>query len=112
MEKEKLISASENKGIRLITTLMDRLPRYTNIVKEVRGQGLFIGVELRGEWANEVEDRMAHEERVLVHHSGQNMRVVILSPCLVITEQQIEKVVHSLENVLGKMNVDKKPEAK
>lgn len=28
----------------------------------IAGQGLFIGVELRGEWANEVEDRMAHEE--------------------------------------------------
>jgi len=67
------------------------------IVKEVRGLGLMLGVELRYDVLNVI--LKAAERGVLVLDAGRT--VVRLLPPLVIEKEQINRAVAVLDEVLG-----------
>ncbi|MGF3522293.1 MAG: aminotransferase class III-fold pyridoxal phosphate-dependent enzyme, partial [Candidatus Bathyarchaeia archaeon] len=68
-----------------------------SIVKEVRGKGLMIGMELRFEVFNVI--LKAAERGVLILDAGRN--VLRFLPPLVITKTQIDKALSVLDAVLG-----------
>jgi len=105
-EKENLVKACETKGLSLLTALTDRLSKFTNAVQEVRGQGLLITVHLKGDWAEEVEHKMAREQKVLPA-TGANSKVINICPPAVITEEQMARIVTAFENVLSEFNKPK-----
>ena len=67
------------------------------IIKEVRGLGLMLGMELRYDVHNVI--LKAQEKGVLVLDAGRT--VVRLLPPLVIEKAQIDKAVTVLDEVLG-----------
>lgn len=74
-------------------------------IKEARGRGLFVGVELEPEVnAHEVCERLLKEERVLTL-DAQRQKVVRFTPPLVVTEKEIDFAVDALSKVLGKIKV-------
>ncbi len=79
---------------------LDGLTEKYNIVREVRGLGLMLGMELRFDVYNILLDCM--DKGVLVLDAGRN--VVRFLPPLVIEKYQIDKVVEVLDSALEKEN--------
>jgi acetylornithine/LysW-gamma-L-lysine aminotransferase len=79
---------------------LEGLAEKYNIVREVRGLGLMLGMELRFDVYNILLDCM--DRGVLVLDAGRN--VVRFLPPLVIEKEQIDKVVEVLDSALEKEN--------
>jgi acetylornithine/LysW-gamma-L-lysine aminotransferase len=77
---------------------LQRLQEKHKIIREVRGKGLMIGIELKFE----VKDILFEgiQNGVLLLYSGKN--IIRLLPPLVITEQDITKVIEILDVLLGR----------
>lgn len=94
--KEKLVERAENLG-RYFKTKLEGLQTKYNIVKEVRGLGLMIGMEFRYDVRNIIMKTM--EKGVLVLDAGRN--VLRFLPPLVIERAQIDQAVSVLDEVIG-----------
>jgi len=93
--EDKLIENAKKMGEYFLKRL-EEIKEKHRIVREVRGLGLMIGVELRFE----VKDVIlkALERGVIMLYSGRN--VLRFLPPLVIEEKHIDKVVEVLDDVL------------
>jgi len=91
IEDEKLISAAEEKGEYMMKEIKDRTVGWSSI-KEVRGLGLMIGVELTFKGA-EVVNKMLNRGVLSNCASDTVMRLV---PPLVITLDEIDRVILAL----------------
>ena len=94
--KDKLAERAATLGAYFKTKLEELQAKY-NIVKEVRGLGLMLGMELRYEVRNIILKTM--DRGVLVLDAGRN--VLRLLPPLVIEKEQIDKAVAVLDEVIG-----------
>ncbi len=78
--------------------LRDQLERELgDSVRDVRGEGLMVGIELDGS-AEAVLSALAHEEHVLALPAGKH--VVRFLPPLVIEEEHVDRAVSALSSVL------------
>ena len=94
--KDKLAERAERIGGYFKAKLEELQAKY-NIVKEVRGLGLMLGMEFRYDVRNIILKTM--EKGVLVLDAGRN--VVRFLPPLVIEKEQIDKAVAVLDEVIG-----------
>jgi LysW-gamma-L-lysine/LysW-L-ornithine aminotransferase len=94
--EEKLADKAAVNG-KYFKSQLETLKAKHKIVKEVRGLGLMLGMELRYDVHNVI--LKALEKGVLVLDAGRT--VVRLLPPLVITKAQIDKAVTVLDSVLG-----------
>jgi len=85
------------------------------VVGDVRGAGLLASVELVADKETrepiqvrrqEIADRVRDEQRVIVRSIYQN---VILAPCLILTEQEADRIVEALHAVLSTTSADGRP---
>jgi acetylornithine/LysW-gamma-L-lysine aminotransferase len=95
--EDGLIENSEKMG-NLFRDGLEKLREKHNIIREVRGKGLMIGVELKFEVRNVLMGLI--EQGVLMLYSGRNILRIL--PPLVITEEDVTKVLHALDIVLTK----------
>ena len=93
------IEAVAMKGLRLRQKLVSLRDRHGDIIAEVRGEGLMLGLQLRVPPADFAA--AAREERVLVIPAADN--VVRLLPPLVITESEIAEAVERLEATCSRL---------
>ncbi len=91
-----LIGHSARMGAYLLESLKDALDGV-RIVRDIRGLGLMIGIELRAR-AAPILRAMLEEHRILLLNAGP--RVLRLLPPLIITRQQADMVVVALTAVL------------
>jgi len=96
LREEKLPEKAAENGEYLIKNLSG-LESCQRIIREVRGRGLMIGLELRFDVLNVIMETM--KNNVLVLDAGRN--VVRLLPPLIIEREQIDAVVAVLDDVLG-----------
>ncbi len=77
---------------------LEKLKEKHTMIREIRGKGLMIGVEMKFE----VRDILMGliEEGVLMLYSGRNILRIL--PPLVIEEEDVTKVLHALDIVLTK----------
>jgi acetylornithine/LysW-gamma-L-lysine aminotransferase len=94
--KEKLAGRAANLGAYFKYKLEELQAKY-KIVKEVRGLGLMLGMELRYEVHNIILKTM--ERGVLILDAGRN--VLRFLPPLVIEKEQIDKTISVLDEVIG-----------
>lgn len=93
MEEEDLPRQALVKG----AYLMDQLKRIESPhIREVRGMGLMIGIELKQKVASHI--KTLQEKRIIVLNAG--MTVIRLLPPLVISYQQLDHLVDVLTEVL------------
>jgi len=94
--EDGLIKNSEEMG-KIFIEGLEKLKENHSIIREVRGKGLMIGVELKFE----VKDVLMSliEKGVLMLYSGRNILRIL--PPLVITESDITKVLQTLDTVLS-----------
>ncbi len=95
IEEEGLVEAARQKG----TWLLQHLQRIEHPrVREVRGLGLMVGIELR-ERATPYLRALQEKHRVLALPAGPN--VIRLLPPLVISQDELATVVQALDAVLS-----------
>ncbi len=107
MLDEKLPENAEARGKQLVAGL-EKIQANNTLIGDIRGKGLMIGMELvkdtdktpaAGE-AREVR-RLCREAGILVGVGGSLANVVRLQPPLVITEEECERVLETLERALA-----------
>jgi acetylornithine/LysW-gamma-L-lysine aminotransferase len=94
--KEKLAGRAANLGAYFKAKLEELQAKY-KMVKEVRGLGLMLGMELRYEVRKIILKTM--ERGVLILDAGRN--VLRFLPPLVIEKEQIDKTISVLDEVIG-----------
>jgi acetylornithine/LysW-gamma-L-lysine aminotransferase len=94
--KDKLVDRAADLGAYFKTKLEELRSKY-KIVKEMRGLGLMLGMELRYDVRNVIVNAM--DKGVLILSAGRN--VLRFLPPLVITKEQIDKVILVLDEVIG-----------
>jgi acetylornithine/N-succinyldiaminopimelate aminotransferase len=92
---ENLISNSKLMGGYFVNKLRDMQKKHP-VIKEVRGRGLLIGVELDCEAAGVIKKCM--DRGVLIASAGT--QVLRFVPPLIVTEQDIDQVVDILDEIL------------
>ena len=96
LTEDGLIENSERMG-KIFREGLDKLKEKHPIIREIRGKGLMIGIELKFE----VKDILMGliKEGVLMLYSGRNILRIL--PPLVISEEDITKVLHALDSILS-----------
>jgi len=93
--EEGLIENSEKMG-KLFQDGLEKLKEKHTMIREIRGKGLMIGIEMKFE----VKDILMGliKKGVLMLYSGRNILRIL--PPLVISEDDVTKVLHVLDLVL------------
>jgi acetylornithine/succinyldiaminopimelate/putrescine aminotransferase len=121
---EGLVDNAAAQGAHLIDRLRGLQARYPDLVTDVRGRGLMVGVEfadlsrvlprgtrglagrfderLKGGLAGLVGALLLEEHGVLVAFTEYNRNVIRLEPPLVVTREQVDTMVDALDDVLGR----------
>lgn len=97
LTQDKLVENAEKMG-KLFKEGLERLKDKHTIIREVRGKGLMIGVELKFDVKNILFDGI--ENNLLLLYSGKN--ILRLLPPLVISETDINKALEILDTILTK----------
>jgi len=95
LTQDGLIENSEKMG-KLFREGLEKLKEKHTIIREIRGKGLMIGVELKFEVKDILMNLM--KEGVLMLYSGRNILRIL--PPLVISKDDIAKVLETLDRVL------------
>jgi len=95
LTEDGLVENSEKMG-KIFREGLEKLKEKHSIIREIRGKGLMIGIEMKFE----VRDILMNliKEGVLMLYSGRNILRIL--PPLVISEEDITKVLQSLDSVL------------
>ena len=96
LTEDGLVENSEHMG-KIFREGLEKLKKKHSIIREIRGKGLMIGVEIKFE----IRDILMNliKEGVLMLYSGRNILRIL--PPLVISEEDITKVLQSLDSVLS-----------
>ena len=97
LTQDGLIENSEKMG-KIFREGLEKLKEKHTIIREIRGKGLMIGVELKFEVKDVLMNLM--KEGVLMLYSGRNILRIL--PPLVISKEDITKVLETLDVVLTK----------
>lgn len=113
-DEGRLIKEAKEKGEYFLTKLKE-LERKHQVVRQVRGRGLMIGVEfaqpkvLKGianrlfkeYFASLVASRLRAEYQIITAYTLNNPNVIRLQPSLLVTKREIDTVVEALDKVCG-----------
>ena len=95
MESEQLVAKAKALGNAVIDGLKKNL-QAASLVKEVRGSGLMIGIELDQDCSELINIALA--QGLLL--SVQNNNVIRLLPPLVINEEQATAIINSVSQII------------
>jgi len=98
IEEEGLLEQAATKGEYIMKALQVLRRRFPAVIKDVRGKGLLIGLEMTKEGAGGMVISETVSKGVLVLHSLNNPKVIRIMPPAVITMDQIECVLAALES--------------
>ncbi len=105
MEEENLPAKALERGKFLAHELRQLAKSFPDIIKEVRGLGLLLGIELtEAKYGGYLIPEMARKG-VLVAYTLNQPKVIRLEPPLIITEEEIKMVVGALQATLEKTRI-------
>ncbi len=96
---EKLVDNSEKMGKYLVEKLTVLVGKF-NSIKEIRGKGLMVGIQLATENAVEIKNKL-FEKGYLVGNVGKS--IIRLLPPLIVSEQDIDGIVNTLDGILSEV---------
>jgi predicted acetylornithine/succinylornithine family transaminase len=97
MKQEDLPAKSAERGEQFMDGLRDQQARYPSLIKEVRGLGLMIGIELASKEVMAKFVQEVHEQRLIIGDSINDDVTARLEPPLTITEAQVTEALARLE---------------
>jgi acetylornithine/succinyldiaminopimelate/putrescine aminotransferase len=99
IQKEKLLSHTQRMGDYLISKLNNLKERFPQLIKEIRGMGLMVGVELNREGNIVVEKCL--EKGLLINCTHE--KVLRLMPALIVNKKEIDRAVGILSKVMSEL---------
>ncbi len=121
---EGLIDNAARQGARLLSGLEELRNRYPNLIKDVRGQGLMVGVEfhdisqtmpfgvrqlvsvlddkLKGSLCGFIGSLLLRDHDILVAFTEYNRNVIRLEPPLIVTDAQVQTFLQALDDLLSR----------
>ena len=99
IQKEKLLSHTQRMGEYLILKLNNLKERFPELIKEIRGMGLMVGVELNREGNIVVEKCL--EKGLLINCTHE--KVLRLMPALIVNKKEIDRAVGILSKVMQEL---------
>jgi putrescine aminotransferase len=100
IQEEGLVEKSRIQGEKLLLGLKGQCDRYPELVAEVRGRGLMVGVEFAMDEVGELVVAQLMKRGVCVAYALNNPRVLRFEPPLIISDSQIEQVVDAFGEAL------------
>lgn len=102
LQEEKLVLRAAETGLYFLEQLLSLQKKFPNVVAEVRGKGLMIGIELTKEGAGGLlmSELIAHG--VLVAYTLNNPKVIRIEPPLIISRALVDSVLEALAAALQK----------
>jgi len=97
LTEDGLIENSEKMG-KIFREGLEKLKEKHTMIREIRGKGLMIGIEMKFEIKDILMELI--KEGILMLYSGRNILRIL--PPLVISEDDITKVLHVLDSILTK----------
>lgn len=104
IEEHDLAGNAARLGEILIARLRDIQSRYPDMVTEVRGKGLMVGMEFCDEMIGPIMTYQLSQQGVLVIFSANNPRVVRIMPSLVIGEEDVRYLADALDGATGEIH--------
>lgn len=102
IREEGLVERARQEGAYFLTQLQALAAAYPDVIKEARGMGLMLGLELTKEGAGGLLMAELVEHGVLAAYTLNNPKVIRLEPPLVITRGQIDQVLTHLRTAVAK----------
>lgn len=102
IKEEKVVEQSCRKGEYFLAKLCTLANEYPEVIREVRGKGLMIGVEFTKEGVGGAMISLLIEQGVLAAYTLNNPKVLRLEPPLLIEVEQINHVLTVFETALAK----------
>jgi putrescine aminotransferase len=96
LKDEGLVEQAAEKGAYILNRLRQLRQEYPQVLRDVRGKGLLIGLEMGKEAHSGVMIAELAAQHVIVIHSLNNPSVIRLSPPAVITYEQIDIVLDAV----------------
>mgnify|MGYP001575399853 FL=1 len=97
----KLSEQSAEKGTYLRNLLLELKQKYPDIITDVRGKGLFVGIDTVYE-GKKISLALL-EEGMWAKETGEDGKTLRLSPPLIIPESEIQKAVSIFEKALARL---------
>jgi putrescine aminotransferase len=101
MVEEDLPGEARRKGAWLLDRLRILQERYPSVIREVRGRGLLIGLDMTHPGMGGAVMAGLFRRHVLAIHTLNNERVVRFLPPLVITQAQLEEGYRAIEEAVA-----------
>ncbi|MDE6078781.1 MAG: aminotransferase class III-fold pyridoxal phosphate-dependent enzyme [Duncaniella sp.] len=98
MEQDDLVDNARAMGEYLIERLREMQQRHPDKIKDVRGRGLMIGIEIAGS-AADLRRRLLFERRIFT--GGAGLSTVRLLPALSLTREQADTFLANFEEILN-----------
>jgi len=99
IDQEGLIAKCAERGRVFLDVLKKKLEGL-HVVKQVRGTGVMLGIDLISDIATDIEQKVLLEYGIVLRAST-NKHCLLLTPPYVMTDEQFEKVAESLRKVLS-----------
>jgi putrescine aminotransferase len=103
IEKNDLPGRAEMLGKRFMTGLMTLKEKYPELVLDVRGKGLMLGIEFP---EDSIGPRMAYQlnqNGVISIYTFNNPKIIRIMPTLVITEEEVDFVVQAFDRSMAEI---------
>ena len=101
IEEEGLVERSRIMGEKFKRELKSMAKKHDDLIADVRGRGLMLGVEFRMDEVGELVVAQMLKRGMCAAYTLNNPRVIRLEPPLIITEEQIEFAVHTMDEAVA-----------
>jgi putrescine aminotransferase len=105
MEKENLPARAARVGEYLLQRLHELAKKYPQYFKEVRGLGLFIGMEFHTDEIGDKLYSLFFEKGVLVASILANPKIIRLEPPLIIDEKVVDEMIGRFDEALRELRL-------
>ncbi len=100
VREEGLVERSREMGDHMLGLLREMQSRHTDLVAEVRGKGLMIGVEFAMDEVGELTVAQLLKRGMCAAYTLNNPRVIRLEPPLIISKEEVETAVRTFDEAL------------
>jgi putrescine aminotransferase len=101
--RDRLPERSAKLGAGLLVRLQELQRKYPDSIREVRGKGLLLGIEMHNESLGEALAERLYGARILVAYALNKPEVIRIEPPLIIPEPYLDRLVEALDQSLAAM---------
>lgn len=99
VSQDKFLQDVTTISASLRSSLQDLVDKYPNVLSEVRGSGLMLGLRCKTDDANGKILMLARENKILITKAGDN--VLRLLPPLIINQSHVDEAIEKLDRALA-----------